>query len=336
MSGSDQRGKLWPGLGLVVSALVLGLFAGAMLGGLTVSKSEGLAGAAMVLGYGVVGAVLFLVLSIILVRRMTRRAIVRMLLFVGPLALVLLAGATWRFMKDKAEQDRQWEEEQEKYKQMKPTQQAEPTLNVMFASLQSGASDIPRSASHEPGAIGLGMASPSLLPGALYFYPGPDLIEVGDPSTPWDSLVFVQGEYYVDIAYAPPWFVPAHLKLDYDLLLLKAITISQNRIEVEVNGLDGRTAWVDRQAVQLRLWPEFILNTVAVEILDPETNPIRIKPLDHAAIMADGANALLKPLAVQGDWLMVGTSELADRIAPTGWIRWRKDGKLLVDYSLLC
>ncbi|HNR55820.1 MAG TPA: hypothetical protein PKJ19_11685, partial [Flavobacteriales bacterium] len=79
-----------------------------------------------------------------------------------------------------------------------------------------------------------------------------------------------------------------------------------------------------------------ILGVNTVEILDPAANPIRLKPLEHAAILADGANALLTPVAVQGDWLQVRTHELADRMPPTGWVRWRRGDQLLVHYNLLC
>ena len=184
--------------------------------------------------------------------------------------------------------------------------------------------------------MGLGMLSPTMVAGSWPIYAAPDLFDPLHWPLVVDSLLFAPGPYHMEIAYAPPWFVPAHMKLDYDLLLLRVITLSGNWAEVVVNETDGRTAWVQRSQGIVRLWPEFILGATAVEILDPATNPIRTKPLDHASPLADGADALLAPLAVQGDWLLVRTHELADRIQPTGWIRWRKDGVLVVEYSLLC
>jgi hypothetical protein len=45
----------------------------------------------------------------------------------------------------------------------------------------------------------------------------------------------------------------------------------------------------------------------------------------------------LAPLAARGDWLRVAPGHLADRIAPSGWIRWRAPsatgGRLLVSYA---
>jgi len=178
--------------------------------------------------------------------------------------------------------------------------------------------------------LGLGMAAPIMELGTFHFYGAPDLDRLPDLFHATDSLTFAKGEHFTDITSAPPWFVPAHLKLDHGLLLLKVITLSRNWMEVEVNSIDGTTRWVDRGELHFETWPEFITTVNSVEIIDAETNPVRLKPLDHAAILAEGTNALLVPLAVHGDWLMVSTDGLADRIVPTGWIRWRDGEQLLV------
>ena len=159
--------------------------------------------------------------------------------------------------------------------------------------------------SHEPGAMGLGMVSPALVPRTLYFYARPDLLAVTGFPEPVDSVVFVQGKYHVEIASAPQWFMPVHMKLDYDLLLLRAITVSQNWIEVEVNTMDGRTAWLHNLDLQFLNWEEFILGAVAVEVLNAGKNPIRMEPRTEASVLADVPNRNLRPVAIQGDWLLV-------------------------------
>ncbi|MBK9175230.1 MAG: hypothetical protein IPM46_02605 [Flavobacteriales bacterium] len=328
MRSASSASKLWPGIGFVISAAVLGLFVGGFLGKASVAKSDGLAGAATVLGYAVLGVALGAIVAIILARRMARGLLVRVLLVIGPLALIMLGWSTKRFLDQKAQSDEQWEQEQERMRNMKPTP-------VLFASLD-GAVDPSFALQSATRALGMGMVSPRLEPGVLRFYAMPDLDQTPDHAVVSDSLVFVQGDYHVEIAYAPPWFVPAHLKLDYDLLLMRATTVALHWVEAEVNSTDGRTMWISRSDAGVVLWQDFLLSVVAVEILDPSANPIRLKPLEHAAVLADGADALLKPLAVRGDWLMVSTNGLADRIVPTGWIRWRDGEKLLVDYSLLC
>jgi hypothetical protein len=184
--------------------------------------------------------------------------------------------------------------------------------------------------------LGIGIASPTLAPERpLYFYNEPDFDAAPYQFKPADSITFTQGEHYIDIATAPPWLAPEHIKLDYDIFNFRVVTYSQNWLEVIVNNTNGLTRWIDRQAVDYKEWGTYLTEIVAVEIIDVEKNPIRNKPQDNAGILAQVPGAQLRPIAVKGDWLLVSTVGLADRIVPTGWIRWKKDGVLLVMYSIL-
>ena len=72
MEEKTRTAKLLPGLGLALSAMVLGLFAGGLVGRLTVPKTEGLAGAVEVLAYALFGGLLLLVSAVVLVWRSPR------------------------------------------------------------------------------------------------------------------------------------------------------------------------------------------------------------------------------------------------------------------------
>ncbi len=61
---------------------------------------------------------------------------------------------------------------------------------------------------------------------------------------------------------------------------------------------------------------------------------MRARPLDTSPVLATTTDAL-PPLAVQGDWLKVSISHLADRMPSEGWIRWRRGDRLLVTYNPL-
>lgn len=184
--------------------------------------------------------------------------------------------------------------------------------------------------------VGLGIASPYLIPERpLYFYQNPDFDGAPFQFKPIDSVTFFKGEHYVEIKTAPPWFAPESVKLDYDILNMRVITYSQNWIEVVVNNHTGQTAWIDRHAAVYSEWSTFLAQVVAVEVIDVKTNPIRIKPIDHTSILAQVPGAQLRPLAIKGEWLLVSTVGLADRIVPTGWVRWKKGDQLLILYSIL-
>jgi hypothetical protein len=202
---------------------------------------------------------------------------------------------------------------------------------LVLTALHVGVVD--RSAPTEP--LGVGMVMPPLDPAQpLYVYGVPDLDTLPEALSPQDSVTFRTGPHYVDIATAPPWFVPKVMKLDYGLLHLRAKTLTHHWIEVIVNERTGATRWVDRSAVTFEPWSVFLLGVVTVEVKDPATNPVRSGP-DGVAPVRARASALLRPRAVQGDWLQVDPSPLSDAQGPAGWIRWRDGERLLITYSLL-
>ncbi len=184
---------------------------------------------------------------------------------------------------------------------------------------------------------GIGMVKPRIVAGtSLYLYSGQLIDDLLQQSIIKDSLTFVQGQYNVEIGNAPPWFVPELIKLDYDLLYLRAVTIARNWIEVLVNTKTGRTAWLDRQVVDYTGWPEFFLNVYSVELLTAIKNPLRIKPLNNASIITDPGRNNLKPVAVMGEWMKVATMhEEPGAIPKLGWIRWKEGNQLLITWSSL-
>jgi hypothetical protein len=122
--------------------------------------------------------------------------------------------------------------------------------------------------------------------------------------------------------------------MDYELFHLRVLTLTPQWLEVIGNSTTGETRWVDRSQVEFVGWPEFLLSVPSVEPFDAEANPVRVRPFDASSILST-ARAAMPPLAVQGDWLKVATKDLADRIQPEGWIRWRRGDRLLVFYNPL-
>lgn len=189
--------------------------------------------------------------------------------------------------------------------------------------------------------LGVGIVRPRMLTGArLYFYPTlSDLDFFPDMVTPGDSLVFGAGRHQIPIAYAPPWFAPEYMVLDYDAVLMRAVTVSRYWIEVVVNTSTPRprmfphTMWVAREDVEFSFWPEFLLNVAAIEVLDAQASKLHLEPRDDARTLTLPAQPLLRSLAIQGYWLKVGEVDGSDD-APLGWIRWRTDDRLTIAYSL--
>ncbi len=181
--------------------------------------------------------------------------------------------------------------------------------------------------------VGLGIAQVApVAGGALHFFRPPGLGEAPGDYPSSDTVTFGTGQPSVDILTAPPWLVPEHLKMDYELLQFRVLTLTRDWMEVIGNTRTGEAAWIDRASARFSAWPEFLLGVHSVEALDSDANPVRARPLDGAPILSS-ARAALPPLAVQGDWLKVATHALADRMPPDGWIRWRRADRLLIRYN---
>lgn len=184
--------------------------------------------------------------------------------------------------------------------------------------------------------VGLGIAHVSpRAGGVLRFYGGPPRLgEVPGEYPPAGTVRFRAALPSVEIAEAPPWLVPEHLKMDYEIFLLRVITLTPQWVEVIGNTTTGDTWWLDRSEIRFSSWPEFLMGVHSVEAAAPESNPVRARPLDASPVLSS-ARAAVRPLAVQGDWVKVDTSELADRMPPDGWMRWRRGDRLLITFNPL-
>jgi hypothetical protein len=188
--------------------------------------------------------------------------------------------------------------------------------------------------------LGVGMVRPTIGPGAtLYFYGAPNLDQsdpAGQAENPVDSVTFVEAEYYVDIATAPPWLVPEVLKLDYQLFYFRARSISRYWVEVVGNRTSGQTVWVLRSDVEFIPWVDFFLDVYAVEPLDVGSNPLRPRPFDYSDPLVVDADEYYEPIEIRGTWMRVRPHETSDVGTGTGgWIKWRDAERLLISFSLL-
>ncbi|HLG40239.1 MAG TPA: hypothetical protein VI461_11245 [Chitinophagaceae bacterium] len=306
----------------VILLMFIGFCGGMLTGSLFAPSGSGFTGPAIAFGYGIGGLLTGLIAGILLIRVLKQPGF-RIALIITVITSLLLTG--WIIYRVRSSKD----------------QQNNTAINFEHRNNQKINAGFLHTAlfeNNDPAlSTGMGIAKPHLSDGKLiYFY---HLLPIGMQPyqiRPVDSIRIIKGVHHFEISYAPPWFFPEIMKLDYDILLLRALTISRDWMEVVVNRQTGQTYWIAAADAEYTEWSAFLLNVYDVELTDPETNPLRFKPLNDASIVATTPQRFsLKPLAIHGDWMMVPTLGLADRIMPYGWIRWRKDDKLLITYSLL-
>lgn len=318
--------KFVVGFFLLVSLLFIGFVAGGTIAKyFFVNEGDGLAGAGTAAVLALFGAAVGLVVSIILLRKLEEKIkmVLAVVLFV--VSLILWVVFHQQYKQRQAERER---ENAELFGDRKPSKlvavamDAEPSTTDMDLKLADGTE------------MGIGMVSISPEDGkVLRFYSRPQHHELPENLQATDSLTFKDARHYIDIATAPPWFVPQYMKLDYGMLQLVAVTVQKNWIEVIVNKTNGQTFWVYRHDVGYSTWSEFLLNVHSVELLNPADFPPRIKPMDHASPdQSVNPNGIFYPVSVKDDWLQVHPDHEEGHDV---WVRWKRDGILLVSYSML-
>lgn len=298
---------------------ILGLF---FAGYIEAGKNQGLAGGAIVLGYGVLFGGIAFVASFFIAHFLE----ISKLKIINWILLVLLLAACGYIYYEIKNRDALQEEINEPYQNTTPTETTEPvSLNRTMIL------DTPLPVKN----IGIGFFKPNFYEhSTVFFYGGVNLEKGLTEHLPQDSLVMAKNQFGdFTTRHAPPYLLPEYMKLDYGLFYFKAMGLSHDLVLIEVNKQDKQTAYVAKSQGALLLWPEFLMSINSVEMLDPSQS-VKIKPLDHASNVS-ASYTFLKPILVKEEWIQVVLQDDSMRTHGTGWIRWQQDGKLLISYTFL-
>jgi hypothetical protein len=185
--------------------------------------------------------------------------------------------------------------------------------------------------------MGLGFFKPDFFKSStLYFYGDPNFEKPVQDHSPADSLVFkdLQESSNYELIYAPPWLFPEHNKLEYGIFYFRLQSVGRDFAGVTLNSLSLIEGYVDRNAGEIIYWPEFLLKVHSVEFLSNSDQKIRLKPLEIASEVNVPFD-FMSPAEVKEEWMRVQLYDSDYQQVGTGWIRWKKDDKLLISYSLL-
>lgn len=132
-------------------------------------------------------------------------------------------------------------------------------------------------------------------------------------------------------------FRPISFHQDYFVLALKCIGKSTGRFEVVVNEETGMKKYVrvDDPVLRFQTWEEHILQVYAVDF-NWKDNPILEKPGGAVKSVGFVKGVTFRPVEVEGDWLKVRWDGIAqtgekNKNDNSGWIKWKKDGFILVE-----
>lgn len=156
-----------------------------------------------------------------------------------------------------------------------------------------------------------------------------------------DGSLWYEFTYFYDdsdgkFEYANDEFRPFAFHQDYFLLVLKCSETTDKFFEVVVNEETGLRKYVKANDPVLKLepWKKFVLGVFAVKF-DKKVNPILETPNGHVKSVDIPAAASFRPVEADGDWLKIRWDQAGAKTgqASKGWIRWKNDESLLIDFS---
>lgn len=307
---------------------VVGMYVAGAVGA---GKNQGLAGGAIVLGWGILFAGIAFLLSIVAAYKIPHKTIVtaNWVLFV---LLALGYGITHYRYATRKKKDK--DPETELPKKVTTPAVDEPTAMLILPKREMP--EITDATEMDDIQDGMGYFIPNYYEDpVLYFYGNLNLEKSLMDHPVVDSITFKRNKYnQFEIATAPPWLVPDILKLDYDMLYFKIESITEEFAEVVVNRANNKTSFVSRRAGKVVYWPDFLLGVHSVEFPQGSGHKVRIRPFDASGVDSSPYE-FMRPLQIKGDWMQVLLMDNEFKKTGKGWIQWKKDGKLLVLYNLL-
>lgn len=152
---------------------------------------------------------------------------------------------------------------------------------------------------------------------------------VNDDGTPWYTL-----DLYKELKAKNDFMIIA-FKPDYFLFHIRCQKQTPTGFAVVVNEESGLTKFVlNSSTVRLQSWEEYVLNVFSVDF-DPNKIPIYNKVSGTSIKSNPKKESIIVPKEVRGEWMKIiwldsGEYPSNNTSVKTGWIKWKKDNKILI------
>lgn len=309
---------------------LIGLFFAKFIGA---GKSQGLAGGAVVMGWGTIFGGSALVLSIIIAYYVQLKTLVK-LNFVLFAILLALMGYIFFMIKEGGE----LMDKNNGQNNLSPTAIIKPAMfeSTSYTKDISTGYHFVSTNQDEESEMGMGFFIPNMYENSkLNFYGEINLEKSLNEHPPFDSIVFKKNKYnHFEISSAPPWLFPEVLKLDYDLLYFRIKSVTEDFAEVIVNKQTNQSSFVSRMSGKIIYWPDFFLSVNSVEFYPDTNEKIHVRPF-LASSTTNLNHQFMRPVKISGDWMEVLLLNSNFVKVGKGWIQWKRENKILVIYNLL-
>lgn len=143
-----------------------------------------------------------------------------------------------------------------------------------------------------------------------------------------------------DLDKQKEWLKPEILWLDYSFFVFRCLEIKANWLKVMVNNENGETLWLKKSELTIiQDWENYLKEMFGVERLPDQQQKIRSLPNETSKEIIYQGKDCFQVKSMKGDWIEIFTAEYCDESytdsktkIKSGWIRWRQENKLLIDY----
>lgn len=314
---------------MLITFFIVGLY---FAGLIDAGKGQGLAGGAIVVGYGVLFAGIAFIASFFIAHITPHKIIVYANIVLLAVIIISYGITHYRYI--------QHQKANEKTEQINPvpttpTPQTDPIGMVTFYKNDTSSPKPIKNLIEENDGIGLGFFKPNFFQyPTLFFYGNVTLEKPVNQHSPTDSLALGRDQFGdFTLISAPPWLWPEAMNQPFGIFYFKVKSVGREFIEVEVNSKTGQIAYLNKRNGELLFWPEFLLSVSAIDFIQSKAQIPKIIPLDNAGEI-NTPYAHLHPLQVENEWVQLILKDKNFREVGKGWIRWQKDGELLIKFKL--
>jgi hypothetical protein len=154
-----------------------------------------------------------------------------------------------------------------------------------------------------------------------------------------------EGEFIIEnSSHVRSWFNPEGLWLDYGIFIIRVDTVIGKWYRVFTNNDKGTTLWTKADSVNNFIkWQTFLVDeTTSINIHQDFDLEIKTEPSDEAlTIKIIEETDCFEAIEIMGDWLRIKTNESFEcneskKPIKSGWIKWRRNNRLLINYGLGC
>lgn len=140
-----------------------------------------------------------------------------------------------------------------------------------------------------------------------------------------------------DIENHEKWLKPEGFTLEEGQIIFRCKSEERFWIEIIVNNETGESFWLKKtKAIDLNTWDGFLKGAFMIS-RNEFPQEIRTQPSNEAKEVQFDGEECFQVKTVKGDWIQIFTAPHCDDISgnlKSGWIRWKDENKLLIDYFL--